>query len=86
MIRTHQAQCPDTSIVASAEQKGDTISAMADWKKISDGLHTGIPDSQIESVRPTLDALEKAFQPLLLTLHPEDDTATPFLPDIEESR
>jgi hypothetical protein len=55
---------------------------MADWKKISDGLNTGIPDAQIESIRPTLDALEKRFQPLALTLTPEDDTGTPFAPEI----
>jgi hypothetical protein len=60
-----------------------TISAMADWKKIAEGLGTGIPDAQIETIRPTLDALEKSFQPMVMTLHPEDDIATPFAPEIE---
>jgi hypothetical protein len=55
---------------------------MADWKKISDGLNTGITEAQIESIRPTLDALEKRFQQLALSLTPEDDTATPVAPEI----
>ena len=59
------------------------MTAMADWKKISDGLNTGIPDAQIEAFRPTLDALEKTFQPLVSTLRPEDDIATPFAPEFE---
>ena len=56
---------------------------MSDWKKISEGLNTGIPDAQIETIRPTLDGLEKLFHPLTLTLTPEDDIATPFAPEIE---
>jgi hypothetical protein len=53
-------------------------SAMKDWHKISDGLASGIPTAQIDTIRPTLDALEKLFRPLAATLTPEDDTATPF--------
>jgi hypothetical protein len=56
---------------------------MADWKKIAEGLDAGIPGTQIETIRPTLEALEKMFQPLVLTLRPEDDIATPFAPEIE---
>jgi len=56
---------------------------MADWKKIADGLGAGIPDAQIETIRPTLDALEKLFQPMAATLRPEDDIATPFAPEID---
>lgn len=57
---------------------------MADWKKLAEALHTGIPDAQIETIRPTLDGLEKLFQPLTLTLQPEDDIATPFVAEMEE--
>ena len=56
---------------------------MADWKKLAEGLNTGIPDVQIETIRPTLDALETLFHPLTLTLKPEDDIATPFAPEID---
>ena len=56
---------------------------MADWHKISDGLLTGIPAAQIDAIRPVLDSLEKTFQPLLLTLTPEDDSATPFTPEFD---
>ena len=59
------------------------MTRMADWKKISDGLHTGISDSQLAAISPTLDGLEKLFHPLTLTLNPEDDTATPFAPELE---
>ena len=57
---------------------------MADWKKIADGLATGIPGPQLAAITPTLDALEKSFRPLALTLKPEDDTATPFAPEPAE--
>ena len=57
---------------------------MADWKKISDGLGTNIPDAQIATISPTLEALDKLFHPLTLTLKPEDDIATPFAPDVGE--
>lgn len=57
---------------------------MADWKKISDGLGTGIPDAQIATISPTLEALDKLFHPLTLTLKPEDDIATPFAPEVGE--
>ena len=63
--------------------KGDTIAGMSDWKKIAEGLNAGIPDEQMEAIRPTLDGLEKSFHPLTLTLTPEDDIATPFAPEIE---
>jgi len=56
---------------------------MTDWNKISDGLGAGIPAAQIDAFRPTLDALEKSFDALKATLTPEDDTATPFMPEIE---
>lgn len=56
---------------------------MADWTKISEGFETGIPATQIEAFRGTLDALEKTFQPLIAMLTPEDDSATPFNPEIE---
>jgi len=55
---------------------------MADWKKIADGLGAGIPDAQMAAIGPTLEALEKQFHPLTLTLSPADDTATPFAPEI----
>ena len=54
---------------------------MADWKKIAEGLGTGIPETQIASISPTLEALDKLFHPLTLTLKPEDDIATPFAPE-----
>ena len=57
---------------------------MADWKKIADGLEAGIPDAQMATIRPTLDALDKLFHPLTLTLKPEDDIATPFAVEIPE--
>ncbi|HEY3741114.1 MAG TPA: hypothetical protein VGL53_14785 [Bryobacteraceae bacterium] len=56
---------------------------MADWTKISEGFETGIPATQIEAIRGTLDVLEKTFQPLVAALTPEDDTATPFNAEIE---
>lgn len=56
---------------------------MSDWMKIAEGLNAGIPDAQIETIRPTLDGLEKLFRPLTLTLKPEDDIATPFAPESE---
>ena len=56
---------------------------MSDWKKIAEGLNAGIPDAQLETIRPALDGLEKLFHPLTLTLEPEDDIATPFAPEIE---
>ena len=56
---------------------------MSDWKKIAEGLNAGIPDAELETIRPTLDGLEKLFRPLTLTLNPEDDIATPFAPEIE---
>ena len=59
---------------------------MADWKKIAEGRKAGIPDTQLEAIRPTLDALEKAFSPLVHTLQPDDDSATPFEPEIAGSR
>ena len=55
---------------------------MADWKKIAEGLDAGIPVAQIETIRPTLEALDKLFHPLTLTLAPVDDTSTPFEPEI----
>ena len=55
---------------------------MSDWKKIAEGLNAGIPDAQIEAIGPGLDALEKLFHALTLTLQPEDDIATPFVPEI----
>ena len=57
---------------------------MADWKKISDGLGTHIPDTQLAAITPTLDGLEQLFRPLALSLTPEDDTATPFSPEPAE--
>ena len=56
------------------------MARMADWKKIADGLNAGIPDAQMETIRPTLEGLDKLFHPLTLTLRPEDDIATPFAP------
>jgi hypothetical protein len=57
-----------------------------DWKKIADGLNSGIPDAQLEAISQTLDALDKTFHPLTLTLLPEDDIATPFTPEIAGSK
>ncbi len=57
---------------------------MADWKKLAEALNTGIPDAQIETIRPTLDGLQKLFQPLTLTLQPDDDIATPFVAQVDE--
>ena len=56
---------------------------MADWKKIAEGLDAGIPEAQITAIRPTLEALDKLFHPLTLTLTSVDDTATPFTPELE---
>ena len=56
------------------------MARMADWKKIAEGLNLGIPDAQLETIRPALERLDKSFHTLTPTLQPEDDIATPFAP------
>lgn len=56
---------------------------MTDWNKVAEGLDAGIPAAQLDAIRPTLTALETTFRPMVATLAPDDDSATPFAPDIE---
>ena len=51
---------------------------MPDWKKAAQALAPEIPDAQLDAITPSLDALEKAFRALPLTLAAEDDPAPLF--------
>jgi hypothetical protein len=41
---------------------------MTDWKAISKALDTGIPDDQMERIAPVMEALERAFAPLIASI------------------
>jgi hypothetical protein len=52
------------------------IGGMTDWKKTAAALDPAIPEADIEKLLPVMEALERAFRPLQLTLTPESDVWT----------
>ena len=48
---------------------------MKDWNKIAAALAPDIPEADAEKIRPTLEALEAAFRPLLKDLTLELETS-----------
>lgn len=46
---------------------------MTDWKAVSKGLDTGIPDEQLAKIVPVLEQLERVFEPLRGTI-PQGET------------
>lgn len=61
---------------------------MTDWKKAAQAVAPEIPDSQLDTITPALDALEKAFRPLTASITAEDSPAVSFaaIPESEGSR
>ena len=49
-----------------------------DWKKIARASGLAIPDSALERIAQSLDALEAEFRPLARTLRPETEPAVAF--------
>jgi hypothetical protein len=51
---------------------------MTNWKKIAEARDLGIPGEAIETVAPSLDALENAFRPLAASLTGDIEPAIIF--------
>jgi hypothetical protein len=51
---------------------------MTNWKKIAEARDLGIPGEAIETVAPSLDALENAFRPLAAGLTGDIEPAIIF--------
>jgi len=49
---------------------------MTDWKKIAAALEPPIPEADVETIVPTLEALETAFAPLQKSIPPGGDVWT----------
>jgi hypothetical protein len=49
-----------------------------DWKKIARANGLSIPETALDSVAPSLDALEGGFRPLARALPPETEPAVAF--------
>lgn len=58
---------------------------MKDWKKIAEANDLHIPEPDFERITPPLDALEKAFRPLVASIPPQVEPALLFRLPIEES-
>lgn len=51
---------------------------MRDWKLLAAGLNLDIPESDLERISPTMDALEAAFRPLVSEIPHETEPAVIF--------
>jgi hypothetical protein len=52
---------------------------MKDWKKIAEGNNLGIPDADLDRIRPSLDQLEATFRPLAGSIPHEVEPAITFV-------
>jgi hypothetical protein len=59
---------------------------MPDWKKAAQAMGLDIPESQLDSITPSLDTLEKLYRPLPATLTPADDPAPLFIAFPDDKR
>ena len=59
---------------------------MPNWKNAAQALELGIPEAQLDAISPSLEALDKAYRPLTLTLTVEDDPAPLFTAFGEDER
>ena len=51
---------------------------MKNWKKIAEGNDLRIPESDLERIAPSLDAMESAFRPLTKTIPDDVEPAVTF--------
>jgi hypothetical protein len=51
---------------------------MKNWEKIAEAYDLRIPDSDLERIAPSLDALELAFRPLTKRISDDVEPATTF--------
>lgn len=51
---------------------------MKNWKKLAEANDLRIPDSDIEAIAPSLDALESAFRPLTKNIPDDVEPAVTF--------
>ena len=54
-----------------------------DWKALAKARGIEIPETELELIRPRLDALEQAFRPLAQRLTPDQEPAAVFRADPE---
>ena len=52
---------------------------MKDWKKIAEANNLGIPDADLDRIRPSLDQLEATFRPLAGSIAHEVEPAVTFV-------
>jgi hypothetical protein len=58
---------------------------MKDWKKIASANNLHIPETDFERITPPLDALEKAFRPLVQSIPAQIEPAVVFQISEEET-
>lgn len=57
---------------------------MKNWKQAAAALDLGISEAEMDTIAPNLDALEKAFRPLVAKIPLETDPAIAFAAAPEE--
>lgn len=56
-----------------------------DWKSLARALDLGIPEADVEKVKPALDSLEESFRPLAANVPHLTEPAVVFLCPGEEA-
>ena len=56
---------------------------MTDWKGVARARRLSIPEADLETIAPRLDALEAAFRPLAAKLTPDQEPPAVFRADPE---
>ena len=69
---------PPGTIPGAALSRIEHSPRMKNWKKIAQSSDIKIPETEIERLAPSLDALEAAFRPLVNTIPDDIEPAVTF--------